>query len=191
MKKVNTKKKVKDHCTDFNLKEFQKWNKGFDCILKSLETYLETKRSLFPRFFFISNEELLQLLAEQKDPRSVERHLAKLFDNVAKLDFNQEGGLKNQSDENTDTIYGVISFEGERVQLKGCQRKNGPEIWLKTLMKNTKATVKKLIKDAFKDLEKVNVTPRSEYGVKETPRQAWVLKHCGQATSVASKTYWT
>lgn len=97
MKKVNTRKKVKDHCTKGNLEEFIKWNKGFDCILKSLETYLETKRSLFPRFFFISNEELLQLLAEQKDPRSVERHLAKLFDNVAKLDFTHEGA-KNQSD---------------------------------------------------------------------------------------------
>ena len=146
---------------------------------------------MFPRFFFISNEELLQLLAEQKDPRSVERHLAKLFDNVAKLDFTHEGAGK-QSEENTDQIYGVISFEGERVQLKqSCPRKAGPEIWLKTLMKNTKVTVKNLIKNAYKELVKVNETPRSEYGVKETPRQAWVLKHCGQATSVASKTFWT
>lgn len=45
---------------------------------------LERKRNDFPRFYFLSNDELLQVLAG-KDPLSIQLHLRKLFDNIATI----------------------------------------------------------------------------------------------------------
>jgi dynein heavy chain len=66
MKKVFVKKNVLKNCTLKQYHEFLRYNEQMDRIQKSLEVYLEEKRTEFPRFYFISNDELLQLLAEQK-----------------------------------------------------------------------------------------------------------------------------
>ena len=55
-----------------NIKEaFKDANKKLDRIQKSLNEYLEEKRLIFPRFYFLANEDLLMLLAQTKEPRAV------------------------------------------------------------------------------------------------------------------------
>jgi dynein heavy chain len=53
-----------------------------DQIQKNLEGYLEEKRELFPRFYFISNDELLQILAHQADLKAIEKQVKKCFENL-------------------------------------------------------------------------------------------------------------
>eukprot|EP00397_Hematodinium_sp_SG-2012_P003406 GEMP01003414.1.p1 GENE.GEMP01003414.1~~GEMP01003414.1.p1 ORF type:complete len:1220 (+),score=246.03 GEMP01003414.1:382-3660(+) len=76
-----------------------KWaNETLDSVNKSLEVYLEAKRQTFPRFYFLSNDEILSILSQTRNPRAVQDHITKCYDSIAKLCFTDTNAISGMSD---------------------------------------------------------------------------------------------
>jgi dynein heavy chain len=73
-----------------------------DKCQKSLSNYLEGKQMAFPRFYFISNDDLLLILGSS-DPKAIQPFLLSLFDNCKRLIFGKGDKV----------ITGMVSDEAE------------------------------------------------------------------------------
>lgn len=62
---------------------------GLAICEKTLAVYLETKRLAFPRFYFVSQADLMDIVSKGKMPTKVFKHLSKLFDSICNLETSQ------------------------------------------------------------------------------------------------------
>jgi len=51
---------------------------------------LETKRNIFPRFYFCSNSDLLTILSIGSDPHAVQDYFEMLFDAIHRVSFDEQ-----------------------------------------------------------------------------------------------------
>lgn len=78
--------KVLEACHAANrLDQLQFIVNGLEKCQKSLNDYLDSKRNAFPRFFFISDDELLSILGSH-DPTCVQEHMIKVL-SISYTDF--------------------------------------------------------------------------------------------------------
>jgi dynein heavy chain len=89
-----------------------KWaNDTLDHVQKKLEAYLETKRAAFPRFYFLSNDELLSILSQTRNPQAVQEHMSKCFDSINRVVFEGANiiGMMDMIKENVPFVEPVIT----------------------------------------------------------------------------------
>ncbi|GJQ70897.1 hypothetical protein Trydic_g814 [Trypoxylus dichotomus] len=164
----------------------KKNNALLEQIMKCLESYLETKRVAFPRFYFLSNDELLDILAQTRNPHAVQPHLRKCFDAIAKLEFGTKKHDEEEEDENappaaiilTTDIMAMISPEGERVPLiKGLKARGNVEDWLGKVEEAMFSSLRRIMKQSIANYL-------------ERPRKEWVLDFPNQIILSVSQIMW-
>ena len=166
--KINPK--VLDFCDNEKLLErFKESEILLDQVQKGLSDYLETKRSVFARFYFLSNDELLSILSESKDVKLVQPHLKKCFEGIDKVKFLDDLRIDR-----------FISPEGEEIMMTEIINPVGKNVehWMLELEGMMRISIRDVMGRAIADYT-------------ETPRPKWMQKWAGMCVLNGSQMHWT
>ncbi|KAG5489970.1 hypothetical protein JKF63_00089 [Porcisia hertigi] len=87
-------------------------NDTLEVVERGLNQYLENKRASFARFYFLSDDELLTILSEARDPQKIQPQFRKLFENIARIDMrnadNEMFGMYSQMEEYIPFVQSVL-----------------------------------------------------------------------------------
>ena len=152
-------------------------------IQKALGEYLERERSSFPRFYFVGDEDLLEIIGNSKDMKRVMKHLKKMFAGIATLILNDGNDIT--------TIEGFTSREGEEVyfispiQLKDCPKIND---CLAKIESEMKVSLASHLATAYHDLI-IFCNPATQ--LDREGFLAWIDRYPAQMVVLAIQIAWT
>jgi dynein heavy chain len=140
---------------------------------KSLEGYLEQKRSKFPRFYFVSNPVLLLILSQGSDPQQMQPYYEKVFDSIDRVVHAKQDKLQ------INEIQSIIGNAKESILLnKPLKAMGNIEDWLGELEREMQRSLKRLCETA-------SIECLSQ------PLRQFVNKSCGQFALLGIQLMWT
>ncbi|XP_014225178.1 dynein beta chain, ciliary [Trichogramma pretiosum] len=140
---------------------------------KALAEYLETKRLAFPRFYFVSSSDLLDVLSNGNQPEIVAKHLIKLFDSMARLRFHEDNTKPEK-------IVGMFAKDGEYVEFTNFEMvcEGAVEVWLNRLQNAMRVSIRHYFQDAVIAYE-------------DKPREQWLFDYPAQISLCGTQVWWT
>ncbi|XP_070608209.1 cytoplasmic dynein 1 heavy chain 1 isoform X1 [Erythrolamprus reginae] len=115
-------------------------------IQKALGEYLERERASFPRFYFVGDEDLLEIIGNSKNVAKLQKHFKKMFAGVSSIILNEDSSI----------VLGISSREGEEVIFKTpVSITEHPKIneWLTLVEKEMRVTLAKLLAESETEIE--------------------------------------
>lgn len=147
---------------------------GLETIQKSLDQYLETKRMVFPRFYFVSDDDLLEILGQSKDPMAVQKHVKKCFEGIKSLKMNPPAGpIRTFEAVLMHSPDGESAPFAENVPIEGAV-----EVWLLLVERMMRRGINKLLKESI-------------IGFKGGKKEKWVKDTIGQLLITTGSIMWT
>ncbi|KAK5620023.1 Dynein heavy chain 10, axonemal [Crenichthys baileyi] len=165
--------KIKQCClAPSRLTDLQTLSDGLERCQKSLNDYLDPKRNAFPRFFLISDDELLSILGSS-DPACVQEHMIKMYDNIASLRFDVESGGET-------VVAAMASAEGEVMEFRSPVPVEGRvEEWMMAVLEEMRRTNRLITKEAI------------FHYCEDRSRVEWMLLYQGMVVLAANQVWWT
>ena len=148
-------------------------------IQKALGEYLERERVSFPRFYFVGDEDLLEIIGNSNDTLRIAKHFKKMF-----------AGLSGLVMEEESIISGFTSKEGEVVRLKKeISLIKTPKIndWLALLESSMKATLAELLAEAIEQYQEIFASEDLDAAT----LSAYISAFPSQIVVLATQVVWT
>ncbi|KAI9911312.1 hypothetical protein PsorP6_009030 [Peronosclerospora sorghi] len=137
-------------------------------VQRALGEYLERQRAAFPRFYFVGDEDLLEMIGNSKEPMQIQRHLSKMFAGISSLEM----------DSITGAIVGMASREGEVVHFKEPVTTNEDtriNVWLGKVEEQMRKTLSLLLEEAVRTYPTSDGADSYLKWVSEFPAQVVIL----------------
>ena len=160
-------------------KSLERLSELLNKIQKALGEYLERERISFPRFYFVGDEDLLEIIGNSNDTMRIAKHFRKMFAGLSGLVLDEDS-----------TITGFTSKEGEAVYLKRpVSLAKIPKIndWLAALENNMKTSLAELLSEAVISFQAIyNATD-----INRTAFDDYFTKFPAQIVVLATQVVWT
>ena len=179
MKKVANKPMVLEVINIPSIKSIleEKLKTALERIQKALYNFLEKQRQNFARFYFIGDEDLLEIIGNSRDVNKITRHFNKMF-----------AGMNSLLSEDGDELTGMVSREFEEVKFETSVKISDDPVvyqWLRKVQEQMQLTLAIKLERAVNEISEMDYIGKVDDFIK------WIEQYPAQITVLSSQVLWS